>query len=59
AKSAAKVSLRAPVASVVVRDRPERLAALRRAGADLRDAGTIAGIAYEGAGAFEVVVTLG
>ena len=41
AKSEAKVSMRAAVERAVVTDTPERLAALRQAEGDLKDAGTI------------------
>jgi valyl-tRNA synthetase len=44
AKTAAKVSLRAEVQCALVRDTPERLAALRRGEADLRTAANIAGL---------------
>jgi valyl-tRNA synthetase len=57
-KTEAKVSLRAEVPRVVVRDTPERLAALARAEADLRDAGHIAELLTEEADAFSVDVEL-
>ncbi|MCU1353379.1 MAG: tRNA synthetase valyl/leucyl anticodon-binding protein [Acidimicrobiales bacterium] len=41
AKSDAKVSMRAEVATVVVRDTPDRLAALRAAASDVCDAGKV------------------
>ncbi|HKH45970.1 MAG TPA: class I tRNA ligase family protein, partial [Thermoanaerobaculia bacterium] len=44
AKTAAKVSLRAEVQRALVRDTPERLAALRRGEADLRTAANIAAL---------------
>ncbi len=47
AKSEQKRSLMTPVARVVVHDTPERLAALRLADPDLREAGKIAAIATE------------
>ncbi|HSH62204.1 MAG TPA: hypothetical protein VK988_21655, partial [Acidimicrobiales bacterium] len=59
AKSEAKVSQRAPVSRVVVRDTSERLAALGAAEADLRDAGSIAELIYEEAGEPSVEITLG
>ncbi len=46
AKSAAKVSMRAPVARLRVTDSVERLAALRQVEGDLRRAGAIADIVY-------------
>jgi valyl-tRNA synthetase len=42
AKSEAKVSMRAPVERVIVRDQPAVIEALQAAAPDLRDAGTIA-----------------
>ncbi len=47
AKSEQKRSLMTPVARVVVHDTPERLAALRLADPDLREAGKIAALATE------------
>ena len=41
AKTAAKVSMRASVARLVVRDSPERLALLAEAEGDLREAGGV------------------
>ena len=46
AKSAAKVSMRAPVARLTVTDGTERLAALRQVEGDLRGAGAIADVVY-------------
>jgi valyl-tRNA synthetase len=46
-KSEAKVSMRAPVAKVVVRDTAERVAALRAAESDVRDAGSVAELVME------------
>jgi valyl-tRNA synthetase len=57
AKSEAKLSQRAPVERVVVRDTAERLEALARAAADLKEAGSVAEIVTE-AGEPEVAVTL-
>jgi len=42
AKSEAKLSMRAPVTRVVVTDTPERIAALREAADDVREAGSVA-----------------
>jgi valyl-tRNA synthetase len=50
AKTEAHVSMRADVARAVVRDVPVRLAAVRAAGDDLRDAGRIAELVLEPAG---------
>jgi valyl-tRNA synthetase len=47
AKSTAKVSMRAPVDRVVVRDRAERAALLQRAVVDLRNAGTVEDLVVE------------
>ncbi|HVE46993.1 MAG TPA: valine--tRNA ligase [Acidimicrobiales bacterium] len=58
AKSEAKVSQRAAVERVVVRDSPERLAALRLAESDLRAAGSITALVLEEAGDPSVAVTL-
>jgi valyl-tRNA synthetase len=58
AKTEGKVSMKAPVARVVVRDTAERLAALDRARADVVEAGAVAELVTEPAGAFEVDVTL-
>ncbi|HUR22657.1 MAG TPA: valine--tRNA ligase [Acidimicrobiales bacterium] len=58
AKSEAKVSQRAGVERVVVRDTPERLGALGLAEADLRAAGSITDLVLEEAPAASVEVTL-
>jgi valyl-tRNA synthetase len=58
AKTEAKASMKAPVARVVVRDRPERLAALERAAADVREAGVVAELVTEAGEGFDVAVTL-
>ncbi|MDP8976496.1 MAG: valine--tRNA ligase [Actinomycetota bacterium] len=58
AKSEAKVSQRAPVRRVVIRDTAERSAVLRAAEADLRDAGSIEQLDYEEAGEPSVEITL-
>jgi valyl-tRNA synthetase len=58
AKSEAKRSMRAEVTSVVVRDTPERLAALAEGAADVAAAGLIAHLATEPADTFSVDVTL-
>ncbi|HET7489227.1 MAG TPA: valine--tRNA ligase [Acidimicrobiales bacterium] len=58
AKSEAKLSQRAAVDTVVVHDTPARLAALRAAEADLREAGSVADLRTEEAEAFSVDVTL-
>ncbi|HLH46301.1 MAG TPA: valine--tRNA ligase, partial [Acidimicrobiales bacterium] len=50
AKTEAGRSMRAPVASVVVRDTAERIGLLQAAGADLREAGTVADLRFEVAG---------
>jgi valyl-tRNA synthetase len=47
AKSEAKVSMRAAVAKAVVRDTAQRIAALRAAEADLRDAGSVADLVLQ------------
>jgi valyl-tRNA synthetase len=57
-KTEAKVSLRAEVPRVVVRDTPERLRALTAAVADLRDAGHIADLVTGEADEFSVEVEL-
>jgi len=57
AKSEAKVSMRADVASTTVTDGPERLAALALVADDLRDAGRIAEL-HTKDGAFSVEVVL-
>jgi valyl-tRNA synthetase len=57
-KTAAKQSLRAEVASAVVRDLPDRLTALKLAAEDLRNAGNIKELSFEEAEAFGVEVTL-
>ncbi|MDQ4131653.1 MAG: valine--tRNA ligase [Actinomycetota bacterium] len=58
AKTAARVSLRAEVARVTVRDSHDRLAALAEADADLRQAGHIADLTAEEADAQSVDVVL-
>ncbi|MDQ3574649.1 MAG: valine--tRNA ligase, partial [Actinomycetota bacterium] len=58
AKSEAKLSQRAPVARLVVRDTAARLVALRAAETDLRDAGSILELAYQEAEEPSVEVTL-
>src|SRR5262249_55968000 len=59
AKSEQRVSLAAPVTTVVVRDTDERLAALREALSDVREAGKIEGdITLETAPELSVAVTL-
>jgi len=58
AKSAAKASMRADVARVVVRDTPERLAALDAAGDDVKEAGRITELSTEPSDTFSVEVTL-
>jgi len=58
AKSEAKRSMRTEVDRAVVADTPERLAALRLAEADLREAGRIAELALEDGDALGVTVTL-
>jgi valyl-tRNA synthetase len=58
AKTEAKRSMRAPVARVVVRDSAERLAALRHAEADVREAGSIAELVLEESAEPSVEVTL-
>ena len=58
AKSAAKLSVKAPVERVVVRDTEENLALLREAAEDVCAAGTVDEIAYETADAFAVDITL-
>ena len=58
AKTEAKQSLRAEVSRVVVRDSPERLAALAAAEADVREAGHIADLVTEAADALAVSVEL-
>jgi valyl-tRNA synthetase len=58
AKTAARVSMRADVARVVVRDRPDRLAALRLAAGDVREAGRVAELVIEEADAPSVEVSL-
>jgi valyl-tRNA synthetase len=47
AKTEAKLSMRAPIERLVVRDTAERLAALRRAEADLRDAASVGDLVLE------------
>jgi valyl-tRNA synthetase len=58
AKTEAGASLRAEVSSVLVRDTPERLAALGLAADDVADAGKAAGLATEEDDTFAVEVTL-
>jgi valyl-tRNA synthetase len=58
AKTAAQASMRAEVARVTVRDTPERLAALAAVAADVCDAGHVASLLTEEAGAPEVEVEL-
>ncbi len=58
AKTEAGASLRAEVESVVVRDTPERLAALALAADDVRDAGKAAQLTTEEDDTFSVSVTL-
>ena len=58
AKSEAKRSPKAPVSLAVVRDPGDRLAALRSAESDLRDAGVVADLRLEEADSFSVEVTL-
>ena len=58
AKTEAGVSLRADVESVVVRDTPERLAALALAADDVQDAAKAAALSTEEDDTFSVAVTL-
>jgi len=58
AKSEAKTSMRAEVASVMVSDSPERLAALAASTADLAEAGVIASFETTVAESFSVAVEL-
>jgi valyl-tRNA synthetase len=58
AKSAAKVSMRNPIASAVVIDAPERLALLERVRGDVCDAGRVAELELRAGDAFAVEVTL-
>jgi valyl-tRNA synthetase len=58
AKSAAKVSMRNPVASAVVTDAPGRLELLERVKGDVCDAGRVAGLELRPGDAFAVEVTL-
>jgi valyl-tRNA synthetase len=58
AKTTAKRSMRSPVAAVAVADTPERIAALRLAEDDLRDAGGIATVDTTPAAEFAVEVEL-
>jgi valyl-tRNA synthetase len=58
AKSEAKVSMRAPVARVVVTDRPDALPALDAAADDVRNAGVVDELVLEPGDEFSVVVTL-
>jgi valyl-tRNA synthetase len=57
-KSEAKCSMRAPVARLVVADRPERLTALRLAEDDLKLAGAVALVEYAEAPSLRVSVEL-
>jgi valyl-tRNA synthetase len=57
-KTEAKVSLRAPVARVVVRDTPERIAALRAAEGEIQETGHIENLVYEESSEFTVDVEL-
>jgi valyl-tRNA synthetase len=57
-KSEAKCSMRAPVARLVVADRPERLTALRLAEDDLKLAGAVAMVEYAEAPSLRVSVEL-
>jgi valyl-tRNA synthetase len=58
AKTEAGASLRADVARIVVRDTPERLAALQAAADDVLDAGRAADLTIEEGDTFSVEVTL-
>jgi valyl-tRNA synthetase len=58
AKSEAKRSMRAPVASVTVTDTADRLALLALAAADVRSAGNVASLDTVEGDAFSVGVTL-
>jgi valyl-tRNA synthetase len=58
AKTAAKASMRADVARVLVRDTAQRLAALAAAEADVREAGRVSELATEEGDAFSVDVVL-
>jgi valyl-tRNA synthetase len=58
AKSEAKRSMRAPVASLTVTDTPDRLALLGRAEADVRSAGNVASLDTIAGGTLSVAVTL-
>jgi len=58
AKTVAQVSMRAEVARVVVRDTPERLAALGAVAGDVRDAGRIADLVTEESTEASVTVEL-
>ncbi len=58
AKTVAQASMRAEAARVVVRDTAPRLAAVRAAAGDVRDAGRIAELVTEDADAFAVTVEL-
>jgi valyl-tRNA synthetase len=58
AKTAARASMRAPVARVVVRDSADRLAALGAAEADVREAGHIAELVAETSGSASIDVEL-
>jgi valyl-tRNA synthetase len=58
AKTAAKASMRAEVARVVVSDTPARLAALGQAEADVREAGRVAELTRQEADTFSATITL-
>jgi len=58
AKTVARTSMRAEVARAVVRDTPERLAALARASRDVCDAGRVAELVTEESDSFSVEVSL-
>ena len=58
AKSEAKRSMRAPVASVIVTDTADRLALLALAAADVRSAGNVASLETVEGDGFSVAVTL-
>jgi valyl-tRNA synthetase len=57
-KALAKVSLKAPVRLVAVRDTADRLAKLHPTEADLREAGSIQALAYEEAATSSIEVEL-
>jgi valyl-tRNA synthetase len=58
AKTAAQVSMRADVARLTVRDTPERLARVRLAETDLKEAGRVADLVLEEADVGSVEVEL-